>query len=98
MQLMQVQVLGNQNPPAVLSGNYLVVRSDQLFSPPARALAAETLNPERTLSDLANQAYALTPAERFERFKARPVLPNTNQSVHRIHRNDSSELKQRERA
>ena len=35
----------------------------QLFCPPARALAAETLNLERTLSDLVNQAYALTPAE-----------------------------------
>ena len=30
---------------------------------PARALAAETLNLERTLSDLVNQAYAPTPAE-----------------------------------
>ena len=30
---------------------------------PARALAAETLNLERTLSGLVNQAYALTPAE-----------------------------------
>ena len=30
---------------------------------PARALAAETLNLERTLSDLVNQAYGLTPAE-----------------------------------
>ena len=30
---------------------------------PARALAAETLNLERTLGDLVNQAYALTPAE-----------------------------------
>ena len=30
---------------------------------PARALAAETLTLERTLSDLVNQAYALTPAE-----------------------------------
>jgi hypothetical protein len=30
---------------------------------PARALAAETLSLERTLSDLVNQAYALTPAE-----------------------------------
>jgi hypothetical protein len=29
----------------------------------APALAAETLNLERTLSDLVNQAYALTPAE-----------------------------------
>jgi hypothetical protein len=30
---------------------------------PARARAAETLTLERTLSDLVNQAYALTPAE-----------------------------------
>jgi hypothetical protein len=30
---------------------------------PACALAAETLNLERTLSDLVNQAYALTPLE-----------------------------------
>ena len=30
---------------------------------PARALAAETLTLERTLSDLVNEAYALTPAE-----------------------------------
>jgi hypothetical protein len=30
---------------------------------PARALATETLTPERILSDLVNQAYALTPAE-----------------------------------
>jgi hypothetical protein len=30
---------------------------------PARALAAETLRLERTLSDLVNQAYGLTPAE-----------------------------------
>jgi hypothetical protein len=30
---------------------------------PTRALAAETLNLERTLSDLVNQAYGLTPAE-----------------------------------
>ncbi len=30
---------------------------------PARTLAMETLTLERTLSDLVNQAYALTPAE-----------------------------------
>jgi hypothetical protein len=30
---------------------------------PARALAAETLNLERTLSNLVNQAYCLTPPE-----------------------------------
>ena len=30
---------------------------------PSRALAAETLSPERILSDLVNQSYVLTPAE-----------------------------------
>ncbi len=35
----------------------------QLFSTPARARAAEALTLERTLSDLVNQAYTLTPAE-----------------------------------
>jgi hypothetical protein len=30
---------------------------------PARAIATETLTLTRTLSDLVNQAYALTPAE-----------------------------------
>ncbi len=30
---------------------------------PARALAAEAVTLQRTLSDLVNQAYALTPAE-----------------------------------
>jgi hypothetical protein len=35
----------------------------QLFSTPVRARAAETLKLERTLSDLVNQAYGLTPAE-----------------------------------
>jgi len=33
------------------------------FSTPTRALAAEALTLEHTLSDLVNQAYALTPAE-----------------------------------
>ena len=33
------------------------------FGELARALAAETLTPERTLSDLVNQTYALNPAE-----------------------------------
>ena len=39
---------------------------------PARALAAETLNLERTLSDLVNQAYALTPAETELMWKTAP--------------------------
>jgi hypothetical protein len=39
---------------------------------PARALAAETLTLERTLSDLVNQAYALTPAEIDLMWKSAP--------------------------
>jgi hypothetical protein len=39
---------------------------------PARALAAETLTLKRTLSDLVNQAYALTPAETELPWKTAP--------------------------
>jgi len=39
---------------------------------PARALAAETLTLERTLSDLVNQAYGLTPAEIALMWQNRP--------------------------
>jgi hypothetical protein len=39
---------------------------------PARALAAETLTLERTLSDRVNQAYALTPAEIALMWKTAP--------------------------
>jgi hypothetical protein len=41
---------------------------------PARALAAETLNLERTLSDLVNQAYALTSASLKESIVEDSVL------------------------
>jgi hypothetical protein len=39
---------------------------------PALALAAETLKLERTLSDLINQAYGLTPAEIVLMWKTAP--------------------------
>jgi len=39
---------------------------------PSRALAAETVNLERNLSDLVNQAYALTPAEIALMWKTAP--------------------------
>ena len=39
---------------------------------PARAPTAETLNLERTLSDLVNQAYAITPAEIALMWKTAP--------------------------
>jgi hypothetical protein len=48
----------------------------QPFSLSASALAAETLTLERTLSDLVNQAYALTPAEiALMRQTAPPRMP-----------------------
>jgi hypothetical protein len=46
----------------------------QLFSPPVRARAAETLKLERPLSDLVTQTHGLTPAERSWRCKALSVL------------------------
>ena len=39
---------------------------------PARALAAETLNLERTLNNLVNQAYGLTPTEIVLMWKTAP--------------------------
>jgi hypothetical protein len=46
---------------------------------PARALAAETLTLERTLNDLVNQTYALTPAEiDLLRKTAPPNMPITS--------------------
>jgi hypothetical protein len=40
---------------------------------PARARAAETLKLERTLNDLVNQAYTLTPAEIALMWQAAPA-------------------------
>ena len=49
--------------PRERATNALLPPKPSSYPPPARGLAAETLNLERTLSDLINQAYALTPAE-----------------------------------
>jgi transposase-like protein len=49
---------------------------------PARALAAETLTLERTLSYLVNQAYALTPAEIEFMWKTAPhAYPATHKMI-----------------
>ena len=55
---------------------------------PARSLAAETLTLERTLSDLVNQAYGLTPAEIALMWKTAPprmpispLNPSCNQHI-----------------
>ena len=49
--------------PAAAAGGHSVRGEYTRTIEPARALAAETSKLERTLSDLVNQAYALTPAE-----------------------------------
>jgi hypothetical protein len=50
----------------------------QFLSPPAPALAAETLKLERILSDLVNHAYGLTPTEINLMWKiAPPRMPIT---------------------
>jgi hypothetical protein len=54
---------------------------------PARALAVETLTLERTLSELVNQAYGLTPAEIALMWKTAPprmpsLLPQRDQLSH----------------
>jgi hypothetical protein len=58
---------------APLSGFLLFAFPISAFQPaPARALAAEALTLERTLSDLVNQAYALTPAENALMWQSAP--------------------------
>jgi hypothetical protein len=53
--------LSSRRPPPSDFG--FLLSQFKLFSPPALALAAETVKLERILSDLAEQTYALTPAE-----------------------------------
>jgi hypothetical protein len=50
-------------PSAVLLRRTGLLSRFQLFEHARRALAAETSTLERTLSDLVNQAYGLTPTE-----------------------------------
>ena len=53
----------DSNPPPTSAGLHALRDEYTRTIEPARALAAETVALERTLSDLVNQAYALTPAE-----------------------------------
>ncbi len=55
-------ILGKKHPVTAAGIHALRAEYTRRIEP-ARALAAETLKLERTLSDLVNQAYALTPAE-----------------------------------
>jgi hypothetical protein len=56
------RIQGKQQPLATAGVHALRDEYTRTIEP-VRALAAETLTLERTLSDLVNQAYALTPAE-----------------------------------
>ena len=56
------RIQGKQQPLATAGVHALRDEYTRTIEP-VRALAAETLTLERTLSDLVNQAYGLTPAE-----------------------------------
>ena len=57
-----MRIQGKKQPPTAAGVHALRDEYTRTIEP-ARALATETLNLGRTLSDLVNQAYALTPAE-----------------------------------
>src|ERR1017187_1039561 len=59
----EVKRIRGKKQPLSSSGLHALRDQDPPTIAPARALAAETLTLERTLSDLVNQAYGLTPAE-----------------------------------
>ena len=59
----EVKRLRGKKPPLSSAGLHALRDEYTRTIEPARALAAESLTLERTLSDLVNAAYALTPAE-----------------------------------
>jgi len=58
-----VKRIRGKKPPLTAAGVHALRDEYTRTIEPARALAVETLKLERTLSDLVNQAYGLTPAE-----------------------------------
>ncbi len=65
------RVRGKKHPPS--SARLGALRDEYTRTiAPARALAAEALTPERTFSDLVNQAYAVTPAETARMWQTAP--------------------------
>ena len=80
----EVKCTRGQNQPLSSAGRHTLRDEYTRAIEPARALAAETLTLERTLSDLVNQAYALTPAEIALMWQTAPprlpsVLPQQDQ-------------------
>jgi hypothetical protein len=59
----EVKRIRGKKQPLTAAGIHALREEYTRTIDPARALAAEALKLERTLSDLVNQAYALTPAE-----------------------------------
>jgi hypothetical protein len=68
------RIRGKKLPLSAASAQGLRAESTHTIEP-ARALAAETLNLERRLGDLVNQAYGLTPAEIELMWKTSPPYP-----------------------
>jgi len=59
----EVKRIRGKKQPLTAAGVHMLRDEYTRTNEPARALAAEALNLERTLSDLVNQACALTPVE-----------------------------------
>ena len=70
----EVKRIRRNKPPLTVAGVQGLREEYTRSIEPACALAAETLTLERTLSDLVNQAYALTPAEIDLMWKTAPPL------------------------
>jgi len=71
------RVPSRRKTPPLTAASLAALRAEYTNSiEPARSLAAETLQLERTLSDLINQAYGLTPEEvKLMRNTAPPRMP-----------------------
>ena len=77
--VVEVKRIRGKKLPLTVAGVHTLRAEYTRTIEPARALAAETLNLERTLSDLVNQAYRLTAAEIDLMWKTapprRPISP-----------------------
>ena len=68
----EVKRIGGKKQPLSSAGLHALRDAYTRTMEPARTLAAEALTLERTLSDLVNQAYGLTPAEIALMWQAAP--------------------------
>jgi hypothetical protein len=70
--VVEVKRIRGKKFPLTAAGVHALLDEYTRTIAPARALAAETLNLERTLNDLVNQAYGLTPTEIVLMWKTAP--------------------------